>query len=141
MTKKDPNSITALKKKAWDWFSKYIRLRDCLITTGTKERGRCITCEREKPFNELQAGHFIDSRSKNVLFVEEIVHAQCKQCNLFKNGNKTVYRPKMVEIYGERKVEEFEQLINLPTAPWDKEDLKEIARYYEEEYKTAYENN
>ena len=33
------------KDKAWKAFATFIRHRDCLATTGTFERGLCVTCE------------------------------------------------------------------------------------------------
>ena len=97
-----------LKKEAWDLFSKYIRLRDCLRTTGTKERGKCITCGREFPFNKLQAGHFVSGRHNSNLFNERGCHAQCKGCNLFKHGNQLEYRRAIIKLYGEGTDEEIE---------------------------------
>ena len=57
-----------LKGQVWDLFSKYVRLRDCLETTGSIKRGKCFTCSKELPFNELQAGHFISGRHNANLF-------------------------------------------------------------------------
>ena len=51
-----------LSKKAWDAFSLFIRLRDCLKTTGAKEYGVCFTCGRKYAFKALQAGHFVRGR-------------------------------------------------------------------------------
>lgn len=99
-SKKKP-TVSKLKNKAWDLFSRYIRLRDCLFTTRTKERGRCITCGFEFPFNDLQAGHFVSGRGNSVLFDEECVHAQCRTCNILKGGKTLVYRRKILELYGD----------------------------------------
>lgn len=94
-------TVASLKKQVWELFSRYIRLRDCLFTTRTKERGRCVTCEFELPIKDLQAGHFIPGRTNAVLFDEECVHAQCKTCNILKGGNILVYRRKILDLYGD----------------------------------------
>ena len=108
-TKKKPTSpYKAAKKLAWQWFSRYIRARDCLKTTGTPERGRCYTCDTERSFGVLQAGHYIDGRNNAVLFSEIGVHAQCGQCNVYKYGNKVEYRRRMIRDYGTAKVEQLE---------------------------------
>lgn len=133
-------SLKKVKKQAWDIFSKYIRLRDCLITTGTKEYGLCYTCGRRKPFSELQAGHFIDSRCNSILFEEDGVHAQCKQCNLFKNGNKDAYTPKMIKDYGLKRVEELQQLKHI-TKEYRIADYEAIKEEYNNLYKEVYVNN
>lgn len=123
-----------LKKDAWAWFSKYIRLRDCLKTTGTKEWGFCITCSRRFHFKELQAGHFVDGRGNGVLFQEDGVHAQCMQCNYFKSGNKDVYTPKMVEMYGLARVEELQAEKRIIKS-FTNDELQEISDKYELAYK------
>lgn len=139
MPKRKP--ITKLKKDAWDWFSKYIRLRDCLLTSGTKEYGNCFTCGRSYSFKQLQAGHFVDSRTKPVLFNEDIVHAQCYACNVPKKGNKDEYTPKMIEMFGTKKVLEFLELRHNKDKTWTREELESIEREYKDLYKETYENN
>jgi len=102
-------SVSSLKKKAWTLFSIYIRLRDCLKTTGTTEYGKCITCSQTKSFSELQAGHFIAGRSNAVLFDEKGVFAQCYRCNVGLHGNVLEYRRKIIEMYGPGSDELMEQ--------------------------------
>lgn len=107
-------SLSRAKKELWRLFSRYIRYRDCLKTTGTLDRGKCITCGKEFKFKKLQAGHFIPGRNNAVLYNERHVHAQCWQCNAptalgGKNGNPFVYRRKIIEIYGKNSDELFEQ--------------------------------
>lgn len=68
------------KKKAWDAFSKYVRLRDALKTTGTHTHAKCYTCLKRYPaFGKgcLQAGHFIPGRNNSILIDEVGVNAQC----------------------------------------------------------------
>jgi len=129
MKKKLP--ITKLKAKAWNLFSKYIRYRDCYITTNTYVYGVCYTCEKEYPFNKLQAGHFVDSRTKPVLFNPDIVKAQCMQCNVFKKGNKDFYTPKMIAEYGQNKVLEFLELRHNKDKKWSREELEEVIDKYQ----------
>jgi len=83
LKKKQPK-ISTLKRKVWKLFSEYIRLRDCLETTGLKDYGKCITCSKIIPRTLLQAGHFIPGRHNANLFSEEGCHAQCltKHSNL-----------------------------------------------------------
>jgi hypothetical protein len=93
--------LKSLKKRAWTLFSKYIRLRDCLKTTGTTTHGVCITCGKTYPIESLQAGHFIAGRCNAILFDEEMTHAQCYACNVGLHGNVLEYRRKIIEMYGE----------------------------------------
>lgn len=128
------------KLKAWKAFSSYIRLRDCVKTMGNKDYGQCFTCGVIKERKSLQAGHFVDSRCNAILFVEEIVNAQCVQCNFFKSGNKDRYTPKMVAIWGIDRVEEFQNLKNI-VKEYSIEDYLEIERIYKDKFIKLYKEN
>ena len=133
--------ITKLKKEAWDAFSKFIRLRDCLVTQGSTEFGSCITCGRVYHFKELQAGHFVDSRTKPVLFNEDIVYAQCYGCNIPKKGNKDAYTPKMVEMFGTAQTLEFLELRHNKDKTWTRQELEDILALYTRKYAELLEKN
>jgi len=102
-------SISSEKKKAWALFSPYIRMRDCLKTTGCLSWGLCITCGKRYHFKLLQAGHFISGRHNANLFSEEGTHAQCYNCNINLRGNTLEYRREIIKMYGERYDEILEQ--------------------------------
>ena len=101
-------SKKSLKRQAWDAFSQYIRLRDCLETTGCPSFGLCITCGKKYHFKLLQAGHFIPGRNNNNLFSEEGTHAQCYNCNINLKGNTLEYRRQIIQLYGEGADERLE---------------------------------
>ena len=98
------------KENAWKAFSIYIRTRDCLLTTGTTQQGKCITCNvrgDRNPlvdFNKSQAGHAIGGRSNAILFHEEIVNLQCGYCNqkppIGLGGDYGNYAIALIERYG-----------------------------------------
>ena len=90
------------KAKAWRAFSKYVRLRDCIATTGTTEEGVCYTCGKAFPIGKLQAGHLVHGRTNNILFDEEYVKAQCFQCNIPRQGEQAKFFIHAVEEYSER---------------------------------------
>ena len=92
-------SIRKLKKECWDLFSRYIRMRDCLRTTGTLEHGKCISCGDLKPINQCDAGHFINRWYGSTFFDERNVHLQCKRCNNM--GETLKYRRAIIRLYGE----------------------------------------
>jgi hypothetical protein len=121
-------STQAMKKKAWAAFSRYIRLKECLETTCTTRHGCCTTCGDVIPYNELQAGHFVNGRSNGVLFDERGVHIQCRTCNLFKQGNKEEYEKVMMKRYGLEVIKDLEEKARTPI----KIDYTEIARIYKE---------
>lgn len=120
-------NLSYYKNKAWRMFSKYIRMRDCLATTGTFEKGRCVTCGKVFPFNELQAGHAIGGRNNSILFDEELVNGQCKFCNHFKNGNYGQYSVWFIEKYG---LDRWEEKVALS---------QRVVKYTKEDYINIYE--
>jgi len=91
------------KVRDWRWFagkldkafSKWIRYRD------TKDGfGKCISCGKFKAYEELDAGHFIGRQHLGTRWDEKNVHAQCRYCNRFDEGNKGNYRAALVAKYG-----------------------------------------
>lgn len=94
------NKATGPKATAWKNFSKYIRARDCLATTGSFEYCKCITCGRVVPYEQIEAGHMIPGRTGGILFDETIVFGQCRTCNRDNNGEKEAFRRIMVERNG-----------------------------------------
>jgi hypothetical protein len=90
-------TLTQVKKKCWKEFSAYIRLRDCLETTGKTTEGLCYTCGRVYPNGKvggLQAGHFIPGRHNSILFDFDMVKSQCltaeSKIRLFNGTNKSI---------------------------------------------------
>lgn len=99
--KKATETVSSLKKKCDSAFSRLIRFRN-------KDRMgcvRCITCGKWKPFNEMQAGHFV-SRGKNALrYDERNVHPQCYSCNIPLKGNYPRYCEYLIRKYGSDIIE------------------------------------
>lgn len=88
------------KDRAWYWFSRYIRVRDCLKTTKTKHIGICYTCGKVFNFKELQCGHGISGRGNAILLDEDIVKIQDYHCNIGLGGNYEVFVSKLIEEHG-----------------------------------------
>ena len=103
-------TVAKKKKKVWESFSRYIRLRDCLRTTGCTSWGLCITCGKRNHFKLLQAGHFVPGRHNANLFSERGVHAQCYNCNVNLKGNTLEYRRKIIGLYGAGTDVELEKI-------------------------------
>lgn len=88
------------KAKCWAAFSHFIRIRDCLRTTGTTYMAVCITCGRRHQWEYLDAGHCFAGRTNVKLLNEKFVHAQCKHCNQVLDGRLKRYRKLMEDKYG-----------------------------------------
>jgi len=120
-------SLGYYKKKTWKAFSDYIRTRDCLLTTRTLERCRCVTCRKEFSYSEIQAGHAIGGRNNSILFDEELVNGQCKGCNGFGNGKYAEYSVWFIKKYG---IKEWEEKVELS---------KQVVQYKKSDYMGIYE--
>jgi hypothetical protein len=106
-----------LKKKAWTYFSAFIRKRD----------KKCFTCKTGKSQN---AGHWRHGHNKAGFFNETNVNGQCVRCNLHLSGNLGEYTLRMGKKYGievaEKMWKEFSKDHN-----WTRKELIEIIRKYE----------
>ncbi len=104
------------KKTAWQWCSKYIRLRDSIayckragiaLDSGI---GQCCTCGRIIQWKYGDAGHFIGrgiGGGSGVYWDERNVHLQCKPCNAFLQGNTQSYNDFMLEKYGQVVIDQL----------------------------------
>ena len=123
-------SIKSLKNKAWKIFSEWIRRKDA-DEGGTT---RCVTCGKAVYWKECDAGHFVPGRSNSVLFVEDIVHPQCKVCNIWMRGNYQNYTLYMLDKYGRQKVDEFLQL-KYQVKKYNVSELEEMIGHYKKKLK------
>ena len=119
------------KSTAWDRFSQWVRVRDCLKTTGLPFVGVCITCVRRYHISYLQAGHCFAGRKNGHLFHKEFVNAQCTRCNEMFHGQSTKYRKVMDEKYGKDKVDEMKAEADKAIHDRDM-DFPAIAKKYQE---------
>ncbi len=71
----------------WKAFSRYIRVRDSIRTTGTLSRVKCFTCGEELDTAASQAGHIVSRSYSAALYNERVVFAQCIHCNYRYEGN------------------------------------------------------
>jgi hypothetical protein len=130
---KNKKTKTYWKPKAWDEFSRFIRLRDAIKTTRTKDTVLCCSCGKPYPaFGRacLQAGHFIPGRSHILLFDELGVHGQCYNCNVKLKGNWVGYERFMLDSYDEDTVEHRKAMKYNKTFSYSWTELQEIRDYY-----------
>lgn len=98
--------IGTYKHKAWDMFSKYIRLKE----VDQNEMVSCYTCGTKKHWKEVHAGHYIaKSLSLALRFDERNVHPQCVACNQWRHGNLAQYALALKREYGEGILEELDR--------------------------------
>lgn len=81
-------------------FSEFIRLRDSKDGYFT-----CCSCWEMKPYEQADAGHFINRKWMATRYREDNVHAQCRACNRFDEGNSVGYARFMDKKYGAEHVD------------------------------------
>ncbi len=134
MPKKKIKTVARLKKDLWTVFSRYIRLRDAISTTGMSTEVSCITCYRTYPTVEVDAGHFIASYPHGYIrFDEKNVHAQCKRCNM-NQGEQYLYGLRMIQLYGQEEVNRLQKEKNLEKK-WRASELESLIVQYKAKVK------
>ena len=97
------HSLPQLKKSLTTAFNMWVRLRDTVDGFGN-----CISCGANKPFAELDAGHFVPSNYTVHRWDVTNVNAQCHRCNRFMHGNLIGYFIGMEKKYGAEVPRELE---------------------------------
>lgn len=130
-------ALKGSRKTAWDMFSRYIRIRDCLATTNFPFAGLCITCGKRFHITFLDAGHLFAGRTNAKLFDERAVHAQCRICNQGRDGEfkkwGKKYREIMEEKHGVEEVAQWE-IDGKKIIHDDELDFPAIAAKYKKKY-------
>jgi hypothetical protein len=84
-------------KEAQREFNKFIRLRDAELP--------CVSCLRNHS-GQYQAGHYKTVGAHPELrFNEDNCHKQCAPCNNHLSGNIAHYRPNLIDIIGQSRVD------------------------------------
>ena len=97
-----------------------VRLRD--------EGKPCISCKCQWS-NEFQAGHCYPTRYRSIRFNFKNINGQCKNCNLFLNGNETQYLielPKRIGLEAFKSLKKSAELDGKFNKHWTKHELSQI---------------
>lgn len=126
-------TIGTQKKKLWKVFSQYIRLRD---------KGVCFTCGLERPWKQMQAGHFIPRAAGGLAlyFDEQNVHCQCYRCNINLGGYGAEYARRLREKFGDDIVDDLYQKRN-EIRKYTIEDYDNLIEVYKQKFKELDEAN
>lgn len=102
--KNKPISLSHLQKTLDNIFSKFIRKRD-------SKNGiiKCCACGKLVAWEESDASHFVSRTYLFTRYDERNVHASCRQCNRFLEGNKEGYSLFLLRKYGEKIFEELNE--------------------------------
>jgi len=117
--------IQKQKRKTWEWFSKYIRLK----YADHQGNCTCYTCGKKYPWKKMQAGHGMGGRTNNILFDERIVRAQCYGCNIRQYGRLDEFGDKLRKEIGEKTYSDILKNKYL-TRSYSNAELNEMIEYY-----------
>ena len=120
-TIEDERAYAKLIKKLDKVFSIFIRKRD---------KGKCFTCSTQKPWKEMDAGHYKKRQHMGTRFNEKNVQTQCTACNRFKGGRMDIYAIRLEEKYGYGILQELEEL-KKKDKKYKTSELEELIKKYE----------
>lgn len=121
LKKYEKKTIAWLLQKAQDVFNAYIRKRDSEDGWFT-----CISCNKPKPVEQMNAGHFFSAGHHTALrYHEDNVHGQCIACNQHLHGNLIMYQENLIKKIGQDRVE-FLRNNCRKTSKWERIALIEI---------------
>ena len=127
-------SSSPKENTAWKWFAKFIKTRDAVKTTGDIYYAKCITCGEVQLIEEMDAGHGIPGRMNSVLFNEDLVNAQCRECNRHGGGEKQKYKQVLIDRHGQDFWDFWQTEKNKPVK-FTNFDYEQISKSYREKYK------
>jgi hypothetical protein len=138
--------LNKLRDEADDWFSWYVRLRDC-ERVGETWVGTCITCSKTGVVAYLDPdtakkrktgnirftagwdlGHFVSRGNLVVRFDEENCNLQCSfRCNKMNSGEHTKYAIALKAKYGDEIPEKLEKLAQQTTYyKFSRQELEDV---------------
>jgi len=119
-----------LKKLLDEVFSKYTRQK----RADWRGYNRCFTCGAMRLWKELQAGHYESRVFNSLRYNETNVQVQCRACNIFKQGNKTIFAVNLVRDYGPAILEDLRKQAQI-AKQFTKQELKGLIAEYNEKIK------
>ena len=118
-------TLARWKKEAWHYCSIYNRMKDA----SWSGFGQCCTCPKSLHWTEGDAGHFQSGRASGILFHDQGIHLQCKQCNGPGGGEQYKYGLFIERRYGKEEVER-QQRMKHELNRYSKEDYKKMIEEY-----------
>ncbi len=111
-------------------FSQYIRRRDSDYAGFVQ----CCTCGKFVFWKKSDAGHYHNRRHMGIRWDETNVHAQCRTCNRFDEGEKDLYKEFIICKYGQETIDLLLMKKKLGIK-WHKFELEAMIALYKQEVK------
>ena len=121
-------TISSLKKKADKIFSEWKR------RSGANWKGDviCFTCFKTFRWQNTDAGHYEPRQFNNTRYDDRNVQVQCKTCNVWKGGQKTIFAVQLQKKYGKGILDDLRNKAK-QTKQFTKDELKSIIKKYDRE--------
>ena len=119
-------SRSSLIKRLDKVFSLYIRIKNSNDFGITK----CVTCNKEDHYKNMQCGHFISRKHYILRWDEENCNVQCVACNVFRYGEQYKYSLFLGTKLSKKLYNKSKKLINFTTS-----ELKDKLNYYNKKIK------
>lgn len=123
-TKKGATRTDLLRGMLWNVFSRFIRERDA---------GKCIACNAQKTYEELQAGHYAPVGGSSVIlwFDEQNVNGECEPCNAWDKFHLVPMRKNLISKYGLAIVENIDKVqATQKSYKWEEIEYVQRIKYY-----------
>lgn len=98
-------TLKGLKNKMDALWSQWIRQKDAVDGIST-----CVTCGAQKPWKEMQCGHFVSRVHLATRFLEQNCAPQCSTCNVLRRGNMVEYVVWMEANWGWATIQDLRDL-------------------------------
>lgn len=123
-------SLASLTRKLDVIFSKFIRLRDSAAFNHT--HFKCISCGQIKPFEQMDAGHFMGRIHKATRWDEDNVHGECRACNRMSADHIVYYQRNLVQKIGQGRVDLLLAKAR-QSKKWSAWELEQLIKHYQQE--------
>lgn len=108
-------------------FARFIRERD------SKSGGFvCVTCQKVKFLQSLQAGHCFSRKYYSIRWNEKNVHGQCDYCNMQSTGRQAEHQNYIIKKYGVEALTELTLKVKGRQRKPTVEEMDRLRKYYEE---------
>ena len=122
-------SPAALTRRLDETFSLYVRLRDS--KAWNFQYFRCISCGQIKPFEQMDAGHFVGRTHKATRWDELNVNGECRACNRMSADHIIYYQMNLEAKIGRDKLDML-LARGRQTKKWSAWELEQLNEYYKQ---------
>ena len=132
MKRSKTKTLKTAKADTWKVFSLWVRLKD-----SRHGLNQCYTCGLVGHVKDMHAGHALGGRHNAVLFDLFLVRPQCRQCNMYNNGQYNRFRLRLIDEFDQEWYDEKLRLCSKTgrIMKYTTADLDEMIEWFREDIK------